>query len=276
MLWLATRGEDSGSPSEFSTILSPNAPSNHARMASTPAGNPYLSALPSGVTLAAEGGAHQSIKTPSMGPRTTGLCQLRTRIFRRRRRLVNVARLPVPPRAAGRLLGLPEPVDPARRPDAGSSPIGPCRTGAPPPAGRRWRLPTGSPRRRQGHHRGNGRDDDRGPRRRSTAHARRSPRRRVLCITSPGLLFKAIQARRGRGTGETWILDQLFPSDCATPLLTVLDGHPHALAFLPGINRVRHTALGVSRFGQVGSLDDAYRYHGIDSDSIVCAALDLL
>ena len=98
----------------------------------------------------------------------------------------------------------------------------------------------------------------------------------VLCITSPGLLFEALQARQGRGIGETWILDQLFPPDRATALVTVLDGHPHTLAFLAGINRVRHTALGVTRFGQVGSLDDVYRYHGIDADSILSAALDLL
>ena len=59
-------------------------------------------------------------------------------------------------------------------------------------------------------------------------------------------------------------------------MVTVLDGHPHTLAFLTGINNVAGTPLGVSRFGQVGSLDDVYRYHGIDNDSIVRAALDLL
>ncbi|MCB8910584.1 pyruvate dehydrogenase, partial [Rhodococcus rhodochrous] len=98
----------------------------------------------------------------------------------------------------------------------------------------------------------------------------------VLCITSPGLLFEAWQARQGRSAGDSWILDQLFPTDRATPMVTVLDGHPHTLAFLAGINRVRSTHLGVSRFGQVGSLDDVYRYHGIDTDSIVTAALDIL
>jgi hypothetical protein len=46
------------------------------------------------------------------------------------------------------------------------------------------------------------------------------------------------------------------------PNLTVLDGHPHAVAFLANIRQVRATALGVSRFGQASSLDDVYRYHG--------------
>jgi pyruvate dehydrogenase E1 component len=59
-------------------------------------------------------------------------------------------------------------------------------------------------------------------------------------------------------------------------MVTVLDGHPHTLAFLSTINRVTTTSLGVSKFGQVGSLDAVYRYHGIDTDGIVRAGLDLL
>lgn len=97
----------------------------------------------------------------------------------------------------------------------------------------------------------------------------------VICVTSPGLLFDALQARRGLSESPTWILDQVFPADRAAPMVTVLDGHPHTLAFLTGINNVAGAALGVSRFGQVGSLDDVYRYHGIDTDSIVSAALDV-
>lgn len=97
----------------------------------------------------------------------------------------------------------------------------------------------------------------------------------VICVTSPGLLFDALQARRGLSESPSWILDQVFPADRAAPMVTVLDGHPHTLAFLTGINNVAGAALGVSRFGQVGSLDDVYRYHGIDTDTIVSAALDL-
>jgi pyruvate dehydrogenase E1 component len=95
-------------------------------------------------------------------------------------------------------------------------------------------------------------------------------------VTSPGLLFEALQAKSGHDDGPSWILEQVFPPSRATPLVTVLDGHPHTLAFLPTINRVRGTALGVTRFGQSGGLDEVYRYHGIDVDSIVCAALDVL
>lgn len=97
----------------------------------------------------------------------------------------------------------------------------------------------------------------------------------VICVTSPGMLFEALQARRGLGEGPSWILDQVFPADRAVPQVTVLDGHPHTLAFLSGINNVPARNLGVSRFGQAGDLNDVYRYHSIDTDSIVRAVLDM-
>src|SRR5271166_4893931 len=75
----------------------------------------------------------------------------------------------------------------------------------------------------------------------------------VVCVTSPGLLFRALRARHGHDrTGETWILDQAFPAARAAPLVTVLDGHPHTLAFLATINHVPYAALGVAQFGQSG------------------------
>lgn len=97
----------------------------------------------------------------------------------------------------------------------------------------------------------------------------------VVCLTSPGLLFRALRARPGRDDAPDWILDQAFPADRATPLVTVLDGHPHTLAFLSGIHRVPSAPLGVTRFGQSGSIEDVYRHHGIDTEAIVEAALDL-
>ena len=99
----------------------------------------------------------------------------------------------------------------------------------------------------------------------------------VVCVTSPGLLFQALRARQGlQAETETWVLDQAFPASRATPLVTVLDGHPHTLAFLATINCVRHAALGVAQFGQSGSVEDLYRYNGLDTDAIIRAALDLV
>jgi pyruvate dehydrogenase E1 component len=98
----------------------------------------------------------------------------------------------------------------------------------------------------------------------------------VICVTSPDLLFRALRARQGRQDGPSWILEQAFPARRAMPLVTVLDGHPHTLAFLASVQGVRSASLGVTGFGQSGELSDVYRYHGIDTDSIVRAALDLL
>jgi pyruvate dehydrogenase E1 component len=96
----------------------------------------------------------------------------------------------------------------------------------------------------------------------------------VVCVTSPGLLFRALRARQGNGDSPSWILEQVFPASRAAPMVTVLDGHPHTLAFLASVNQVPCVTLGVTSFGQSGDIDDVYRYHGIDTDSIVRAALD--
>jgi hypothetical protein len=55
----------------------------------------------------------------------------------------------------------------------------------------------------------------------------------------------------------------------------LVDGHPHTLSFAGGINSTLVTALGVSQFGQSGDVQDLYRHFGIDTETIVSAALDL-
>jgi pyruvate dehydrogenase E1 component len=95
-------------------------------------------------------------------------------------------------------------------------------------------------------------------------------------VTSPGLIFQAVQARRGFIVGPDWILHTVFTPNRAAPMVTILDGHPHTLAFLAGINQVPAAHLGVTHFGQSGDLESTYRYHGLNSDSVVGAAMDLL
>ncbi|WP_174775437.1 transketolase-like TK C-terminal-containing protein [Cryobacterium frigoriphilum] len=97
----------------------------------------------------------------------------------------------------------------------------------------------------------------------------------VVCVTSADLLYRAVRARQGRGEGATAILDQVFPAARPLPMVTILDGHPHTLAFLATINRVPSLNLGVHEFGQTGTLQQVYALHGIDTESIVRAALDL-
>ena len=56
----------------------------------------------------------------------------------------------------------------------------------------------------------------------------------------------------------------------------MLDGHPHTLAFLAGVRGVPIACLGVHDFGQSGDVGDLYRHFGIDADTIVGAAADLV
>jgi pyruvate dehydrogenase E1 component len=98
----------------------------------------------------------------------------------------------------------------------------------------------------------------------------------LVVLTSADLVFRALRARQGLAAGNAAILDAIFPAERAAPLVTVLDGHPHALAFLAAVNDTPVAPLGVDDFGQSGDVDDLYRHFGIDSETIVGAAIDLL
>jgi len=98
----------------------------------------------------------------------------------------------------------------------------------------------------------------------------------VACLTSADLVFRALRARRGVAPGDDAILDALLPADRAAPLVTVLDGHPHTLSFLGAVRNVPIACLGVDDFGQSGDVEDLYRSFGIDPETIVGAALDLM
>ena len=242
-------------------------------------GQSILVGTPSGVTLAPEGGAHQSITTPSIGIEQPG-CVTYEPAFAVDTEwclLASLARLGRPDGSSAYLRLSTRPVsqklaaipaDPAARERrrrqvvAGAYPLRRAATGAERP----------------------GRDDRGDGRARARGAGRRRPAGRdrhaadVVCVTSPGLLFRALRARQGvqADRGEPWILEQAFPAARATPLVTVLDGHPHTLSFLATVNRVPHAALGVAQFGQSGAIEDLYRYNGIDTDSIIRAALDLI
>jgi pyruvate dehydrogenase E1 component len=98
----------------------------------------------------------------------------------------------------------------------------------------------------------------------------------VLCLTSADLVFRAWRARQGLRDGDDSILDTLLPADRSVPIVTVLDGHPHTLAFLGSVHNVPIACLGVDDFGQSGDVQDLYEYFGIDADTIAGAAIDLI
>lgn len=80
----------------------------------------------------------------------------------------------------------------------------------------------------------------------------------------------------GFSKAADWILGDILPAENAAPMVTVLDGHPHTLTFLAGVNGVPATHLGVARLGQSGDLPSIYAHHGIDAASITRAVLRLL
>ncbi|MDS1114616.1 transketolase C-terminal domain-containing protein [Gordonia westfalica] len=235
-------------------------------------GQSILVGTPSGVTLAAEGGAHQSIKTPSIGLEQPGCVGYEPAfaIDVEWTLLSCIGRLGRPDGTSSYLRLSTRPVD-QRLAAVPDDPAARERRRRQVVAGGYLLRRTESP---QVTLVGMGAVVTE-----TLAAADRLAEQGVaadvVCVTSPGLIFGAMQARRGLAEDPTWILDQVFPPGRAAPMVTVLDGHPHTLAFLTGINNVPGAALGVSRFGQVGSLEDVYRHHGIDTGSIVRAALDL-
>ena len=99
----------------------------------------------------------------------------------------------------------------------------------------------------------------------------------VVCLTSPDLVFRSFSQRGTVGDlGGDDIISTLFPLSSAAPIVSVMDGHPHTLSFLAGARGDRIRCLGVRDFGQSSDLGDAYALHGIDSGSIVEAALTLI
>lgn len=235
-------------------------------------GQSILVGTPSGITLAAEGGAHQSITTPSIGIEQPGCISYEPAfaIDVEWTLLASIAKLGRPDGTSAYLRLSTRPIDQTLA-DIPHDPAARERRRKQVVAGGYPLIREDSPRVTIA---GMGAimPEALTAARRLTSMGVPAD---VVCVTSPGLLFEALQARQGRTSADSWILDQVLPADRATPLVTVLDGHPHTLAYLAGINQVRSKSLGVSRFGQVGSLEEVYAYHGIDADSIVSAALDI-
>ena len=99
----------------------------------------------------------------------------------------------------------------------------------------------------------------------------------LLAITSADRLnagWTAAQRARENGHGmATSHVERLLagvPQHCG--LVTVIDGHPATLAWLGAVAGHRTRSLGVEHFGQTGTVADLYRHFGIDAQGIVAAA----
>ena len=99
----------------------------------------------------------------------------------------------------------------------------------------------------------------------------------VLAVTSADRLnagWTAAQRarRRGQAQARAQVERLLAPLPPHCRLITVCDAHPATLGWLGAVAGHRTVPLGVEHFGQTGTVEDLYRHFGIDADAIVDAA----
>ncbi|WP_374645650.1 1-deoxy-D-xylulose-5-phosphate synthase N-terminal domain-containing protein [Tabrizicola sp.] len=102
----------------------------------------------------------------------------------------------------------------------------------------------------------------------------------VLAVTSADRLnagWTAAQRARARGNRrarshvETLFAD--LPRDCL--IVTAIDGHPATLAWLGSVGGHRCVSHGVEHFGQTGTIGDLYRHFGLDRRALAQSVLEL-
>ncbi|MFB2550478.1 transketolase [Ensifer soli] len=99
----------------------------------------------------------------------------------------------------------------------------------------------------------------------------------VLAITSADRLnagWTAAQRARRHGSRQAIShVEQLLAGlSRAAGIVTVIDGHPATLGWLGAVGGHRTVSLGVEHFGQTGTVADLHAHFGIDAEAIVEAA----
>ncbi|WP_421709871.1 1-deoxy-D-xylulose-5-phosphate synthase N-terminal domain-containing protein [Algihabitans sp.] len=101
----------------------------------------------------------------------------------------------------------------------------------------------------------------------------------LLAVTSADRLnaewSAAERARQqGLGTASSHVEQLLAPLASDAALVTLLDGHPGTLAWLGSVRGQKVQALGVEHFGQSGDIPDLYAKYRLDKEAILdaCAA----
>jgi pyruvate dehydrogenase E1 component len=98
----------------------------------------------------------------------------------------------------------------------------------------------------------------------------------LLAVTSPDRLHAGwLDAQRARRTGDRLAVSHietvLAPLARGAALVTVLDGHPATHAWMGAVRGQRVVPLGPDHFGQSGDIPDLYREYGLDTDAILDA-----
>jgi len=103
----------------------------------------------------------------------------------------------------------------------------------------------------------------------------------VINITGPGPLYRAYQEKVRASTNDgvplsEFMADVVPASERDAPVVTVVDGHPHTLAWIGSALNTTTMPLGVTEFGQSGSRPELYKEYGIDGDSVMAASFAAL
>jgi len=98
----------------------------------------------------------------------------------------------------------------------------------------------------------------------------------VFNVTGPGPLYAEFQraalADTRGDTRQPNLFDEIVPlQERTAPVVTVADAHPHSLAWIGSALGTRAWPLGVTNFGQSGGMRDIYRAYHFDADSIAAA-----
>jgi pyruvate dehydrogenase E1 component len=219
-------------------------------------------ATPSGITLAPEGGAHQSVGTPLVGLAQPGLASFEPAFVDELAVLLRWAFTHLQAEDGGSVyLRLStRPLEQPRRsvdalagdiiaggywlkPPAPGAELALCYTGAVAPEA-------------------------------LAAHAaliEDIPGAGLLAVTSADRLHADWLAGLRAGS-ESHVSRLLAPLAADAALVTMIDGHPATLSWLGAVARHRVHPLGVEHFGQSGDIPDLYRVYGLDADAILDAA----
>ena len=103
----------------------------------------------------------------------------------------------------------------------------------------------------------------------------------LLAITSPDRLHAGwLAAGRARRAGDRAAMSHieriLAPLAPGAALVSILDGHPAAHAWMGAVRGQRVVPLGTDRFGQSGDIPDLYEAYGLDVNAILDACAQAL
>ncbi|MFP4269356.1 MAG: transketolase [Alphaproteobacteria bacterium] len=250
-----------------------------------------LVATPSGISLAPEGGAHQSVGTPLVGLAQDGLAAFEPAYADELACLMEWAFDYLQNDGAGR-----SPTGWERDLDGGSVYLRLTTRPIPQPGralddamrraivdGGYWRVPPGPRTRLAIVYQGVLAPEALAA---VAALAEEDEPAALLAVTSADRLnagWHAAQRRRQTdgGGGAAAHVERLLaalPRDAA--LVTLLDGHPATLSWLGGVFGHRSFPLGVEHFGQSGDTAALYAHHRVDTDAVLdacaCALVDRL